>query len=155
MYERGAINVEKAYALGKMLDHSSWQKGSEVLPRGITPGDIDASFDNKGKILFCEFSSSQTQWCDLDIGQLRLYKACVMDSPHCAVLCKHNVTLADNRPIDTRFDVQSFQVMLWDYEFIFTRIWPNDNQDWQRCVMSWFEDPLATRRRFMRKALVE
>jgi hypothetical protein len=55
-----SIILEKAYALGKMMDNSGW---NGLLRSGITPSDLDipnvpVCFDNNGAIMFVDFSSS-------------------------------------------------------------------------------------------------
>src|SRR5687768_15001960 len=102
---RGAIYNEQAYAQGKMLDHSEWK----LLPRKITPSDIDMCFDNRGWLLLCELSSKTPNWSDIPKGQFWLYKSMTAKSRTIAALLKHNVK---DRQIDTLNDIQSFQVML-------------------------------------------
>ena len=104
--KRGAIRVEEAYAQGKMLESSSW-----VLPRNITPSDIDLVFDDgvNEVVVFCEFSSQVTNWTDVAYGQFLLYQAVIRDSANLACLCKHSVPTSS--VIDTKNDVDSFQVM--------------------------------------------
>lgn len=139
----GAIRCEQAYALGKMLDHSSWQRGDKIV-RLSTPSDIDACWDNRGRVIFGEFSSECFEWRQVEKGQIGLYQSVIRDTPHCAVLCRHNVSVRDNRPIDSKEDVRSFQVMVYDYGFLVTDVLPESR--WPRFVTSWFKDPLKVRR---------
>lgn len=158
MSERGGIRNADAYARGKMLDHSAWQR--EVpLPNLVTPSDIDMVFDNKGWILFCEISSQYAEWPILreskgGTGQVRLYEAAVEDSIHCAVLCKHSVPLVPQRPIDSRADIESFQVMLYDpqHGLLTTELF-RGNAVWQRFVHLWFIDTRKVRRGCLQSAL--
>lgn len=152
----GVIYNEAAYKQSKMLNHSSWQKGDRVLPRGITPSDIDMGFlppdnssnfglDNNGSVIFGELTRGFANWLNIRYGQRRFYEACIDHTPHCAVLCQHNVPLSENRQIDTRIDIISFQVMLFDFGFV--RCDPyNGNENWQTFVFKWFEDPVWLRR---------
>lgn len=134
MLMRGGIHSEEAYALGKMLDHSAWSD----LPRKITPSDLDMAFDNDGKIIFGELSSSECEWQRLSRGQRLLYENAIKNSPHCAVLCKHAVSLADGRPIDTRGDITSFQVMLYDYGLVICPVF-DGNDRWQKFILRWLD----------------
>lgn len=129
----GAIYSERAYALGKMLDHSSWYG---TLTRKITPSDVDMLFDNAGKIMLCELSSAVSSWSEVQIGQRWLYQSFIKDQPHCAVLCRHNVDPSSGRQINTRFDIQSFQVMVWEHEQVLSRVY-DGNHYWQRVVELW------------------
>ena len=149
--QRGAIRNIDAYARGKMLDHSSWQLGEQKLPRLITPSDIDMVFDNRGWALFCEISRKHSKWSALRAdakGQHDTYLSTIKNTVHCAVLCKHSVSLSAERAIDTRNDIESFQVMLYDPRLpllmanteIFT-----GNGRWQRFVFRWFESPEQVR----------
>ena len=151
---RGSIIWEEAYALGKMLEHSSWQKG-EPLPRRVTASDIDVTFipisggfvfDNKGKIIYAELTRAFANWNNVSRGQRWLYESCIRDGLHCAVICKHSVTPESQRAIDTRHDIEAFQVMLYDSgEFVLTQPYAG-NENWQRLVQQWFIDPCRLRR---------
>ncbi len=149
----GAIIPElaEAYALGKMLDNSGW---NGILVRHITPSDIDLPdiplcFDNNGAVILADLSSSYTQW-DAPrtlVGQRRLYNALIRTGPHCAVLCKHNVKPGFGRKIDTLRDIESFHVMVWDFEPVYSRVM--DGAYWQAFVMRWVNErdgPLRLRR---------
>jgi hypothetical protein len=129
---RGAIYNEQAYAQGKMLDHVSW---NGILPRCITPSDIDMAFDNNGWILSCELSSKSTDWGQLSKGQLLFYKAFTAKSRTMAALLKHNVP--KDRKIDTLADIESFQVMLAGGKI--TEVF--NSTHWKRFVESFFESP--------------
>lgn len=147
---KGSILWEGAYALGKMLDHSSWQKGERPLPRRVTPSDIDLAFnptviDNAGKIIFAELTRHFANWSNVSYGQRRMYESVTQHTPHCAVLCKHSVSPDEHRQIDTRTDVESFQIMLYDCGFVYCA--PHfGNESWQGFVHAWFRDPLHCRR---------
>lgn len=149
MNERGAIRSTEAYALGKMLDHSGWQRGDKLV-RLITPSDIDACWDNKGHVLFAEFSSQHSQWDQIAGGQRWLYESCVKSGPHCAVLCKHSVSAAAGRPINSRDDIESFHPMIYDHGLVFGKV-VETNEWWQRFVGMWFDDPLQVRRKIFGK----
>jgi hypothetical protein len=135
---RGSILHSEAYALGKMLDHSSWHYGFG-LPRLITPSDIDAAFDNDGHVLFTEFSSVSREWKQLKAGQRRLYENIIRGTHHAAALCKHGVSPNDERPINTRDDIGCFQVMLHDPDIGFVIPPPFDQPGaWERFIFKWF-----------------
>jgi len=160
---RGSIYAEEAYALGKMLDHSSWQHprpGDEPLPRRITPSDIDMTatggmlsavpivFDNRGKIVLGELSSHAREWHELNPGQRWTYESLLNSSPHCAVLCHHSVRTEERRLIDTRYDIDSFQVRINDHGIITLPVVRGNkaNKAWQRFVLGWYRDPVMMRR---------
>jgi hypothetical protein len=144
--------LEDAYALGKMMDSSSW---SGLLRSGITPSDIDLPdiplcFDNNGKIIFVDFSRKYDSWKTTLPGQRWLYESLIKCGPHCAVLCKHNVAPDLFRKIDTLRDVESFQVMVWDFDCVFSPI--HDGAFWQRFVTVWVnhaDGPLKIRRHIL------
>jgi hypothetical protein len=158
MSDAGDIYCEEAYALGKMLNHSAWQKGEQKLPRGITGSDIDAGyehslgafgsvplFDNRGMILFLEFSRHEEKWENIKKGQRWVYEALIRQGPHCAILCRHNVAPESGRKICTRHDVVSFQAMLNDHGVVISAL-NESNADWQKFVFEWFKNPLRVRR---------
>jgi hypothetical protein len=155
----GSIFSPEAYARGKMLDHSSWQHprlGDKPLPRGITASDIDMavgagisavdiSFDNRGKMIIGEISSIAREWRELKPGQRWTYESLVSGSAHCAVLCHHSVPLEEGRKIDTRYDIDSFQIMISDHGFLTLPVMSGNNK-WQRFVFAWYRDPVLARR---------
>ncbi len=145
MTREGDIHSPEAYAQGKMLDHSGWYG---KLPRGCRPSDIDFGtatfvFDNHGSILLGEMSSVSREWRELAGGQKWLYESLVRFSPHCSVLCYHNVPL--DRRIKTDEDVISFQPMVWDYDFVVGKVY-SGGERWNRFVFSWYKDSLKLRR---------
>ena len=148
--DRGAIRSEEAYALGKMLDHSDWQRG-EKIARLITPSDVDACFDNNGNVIFCEFSSQHDDWSRISLGQRLLYQNCINGTDHLAVLCRHSVKASDGRRINSRTDIQSFQVMLHDRILLYSPV-IDGNDKWQKLIQWWFEDAVMARRVFIGKA---
>lgn len=151
----GHIVLEDAYALSKMLNGAGW---NGILRDRITPSDIDLPpvdvvFDNRGAIIFCDFSISCDNWGDLGRslkGQRLLYEGLIKSGPHCAVLCKHSVTPEIGRQIDTLRDVDRFQVMFWDSEAVLSPIY--DGAYWQSFVTAWVNEPagpLRIRRRIL------
>jgi hypothetical protein len=48
-------------------------------------------------------------------GQRWLYESLIKGGPHCAVICRHNVRPEMACTIDTLRDVDTFQVMVWDF----------------------------------------
>ena len=149
--QRGKIFAQQAYALGKMLDHSSWQKGERVLPRKVTGSDIDVPnvtvFDNQGLMIFCEFSRVCCSWNhdSIKVGQRLMYEGLIRHTAHCAVLCKHTVDPDEGRAINTRLDVDSFQVMIWDFHTIKGQICVG-NDLWQKFVFDWFSSAWEARK---------
>lgn len=108
---KGSILVEQAYAQGKMLDSSGW---FGVLPRGITPCDIDHVFDNNGHMIFLEITSQWRTWEEFKehcFGQWSVYKSLVIfgQSRHVSVLWFHAIPI--NVQINTFRDCESFSVM--------------------------------------------
>jgi hypothetical protein len=143
--QRGWIFAEDAYAQGKMLNHGGW---NGVLPRRITPSDVDMVFDNAGKIIFIELSSSCSCWQEITPGQRLLYENAIKGGAHCACLCKHSVPVS--MQIDTRYDIDSFQIMVWDYGLVYSKIQPGAY--WQQFVSNWFgkvNGPLFMRRKIL------
>jgi hypothetical protein len=141
MNERGKIFSEEAYALGKMLDHASWQKGERRLPRNITPSDMDIPgipmvFDNDGIMIIGELTRSGGAWGNLRYGQRLLYENLIKGTRHCAVLCHHKVDPEDRRHIDTRHDIVAFHVMVDDFGLI-KRGPYEGNELWQSFVFTW------------------
>lgn len=128
----GKILYEEAYAQGKMLDHSSWK-----LPRGCTPSDVDMYFDNDGRLILAELSSKYTRWTDLDVGQWRGYRALIHSTEHVAILLKHAVP--KSRKINTRNDIQHYQLMMWRDGFYTSNVYSGSS--WPQFVELWFEKP--------------
>lgn len=145
----GAILSEEAYALGKMLDHTAWQRGDRVLPRGITGSDIDFILDNAGFEIIGELSRTSAKWAEATSGQKRVYEGLIRwGAPHVAVLCRHNVSPEERRAISPKLDVISFQPMLCDHNLVVARVFEG-NALWQAFVASWFKDPIRLRHRLL------
>ena len=108
---RGEIYSTEAYARGKMLDHQGWNR---VLPRNITPSDIDAVIENSksGIFIFMEYNSRTCNWCKLPQGQRRMYENLVVlgKGDAYAILVHHGIPEV-GVPIDTLADALEFQVM--------------------------------------------
>jgi hypothetical protein len=107
----GDIRSVQAYQQGKMLQNGGWHG---ILPRNITPSDIDLVFDdrNHGRIMFCEVSR-KSHWSECDYGQRTLYEALVRLGARrvfCALLT-HNVSPVKN--IDTTKDIVSYNLMFY------------------------------------------
>ena len=141
--------MEEAYALGKMLDHTAWQRGDRILPRGITGSDVDFVLDNAGYEILGELSRTGAEWKQTSFGQRGVYEGLIRwGAPHVAVFCRHNVALDDRRAISPKLDVVSFQPMLCDYNIVVGRVYEG-NALWQAFVESWFKDPIRLRRRLL------
>jgi hypothetical protein len=146
---RGSMFAPAAYALGKMLDHSGWK-----LDRGITPSDFDMAIDNDGSIMFCELSSWASRWAETKEGQRRLYRNAIRDGKHCAVLCRHPVKPEEQRQIDSCYDIESFEVMFYDFGPVYSGVL-DGNAGWQWFVKKWIEPggPIWLRRLFLGRAI--
>lgn len=134
----GSVILQEAFALGKMHESSGWRG---LLRDGCIPSDIDLYFDNNGMIIFVDLSSSYDRWDSPRTltGQLRGYLSAIRCGPHCAALCKHSVTPEMNRKIDTLRDIETFQIMIWDFELVYSPIY--DGAYWQNFVIAWMNDP--------------
>jgi hypothetical protein len=131
--ERGRINHKQAYAQGKMLNHAAW---NAILPRGITPSDVDFFFDNKGQAILCELSSSASNWHELTIGQRLGYWNLIRGTRHIAVLCKHSVS--SQYEINTYADIEAFSVMYDLNGTLTTTPIYKGVKAWQHMVDKWF-----------------
>jgi len=148
----GSVILEQAYALSKMLNNKSWHG---LLRSGITPSDIDLPyipvvFGSFARTILCDLSNSYRQWSEAPTGQHRLYRELTTSAPHIAVLCHHNVTPEMGRKIDTLYDIDSFQVMLEDFGFVYSKLFEAD--DWQPFVERWVNDPHGPQ--FIRRRLL-
>jgi hypothetical protein len=141
---RGAVHVEQAYAQGKMLNHADW---SEVLPRRITPSDVDMAIDNDGAVILCELSTQCSNWKDIPKGQIKLYEALVKNTVHIAVLAYHRVP--PDREINTRRDFQSIQVMLHSDGMVLSRI--EAGYLFERLVKEWMRDAGSVRQKLFER----
>ena len=135
--KRGAVYAEQAYAQGKMLDHSEWDG---VLPRQITPSDVDMVLDNWGRIVFVEFSRECGSWLELSIGQRKFYQAAVGKAGrHIAALCQHSTPV--DQQVKTRTGVVSVEFMFWhNGSFRFAK---GTNGHWIDMVDRWYVSELG------------
>jgi hypothetical protein len=148
----GSIILPEAFALGKMMQSESWRG---LLRDNIIPSDIDLPevplcFDNRGSIIFVDFSRSFNSWQTILGGQRQLYEALIRTGSHCAVLCKHDVAPEMGRYIDTLRDVDTFQVMFWDFEPVISPLY--SGAYWQHFVCKWVNNkrgPFEIRRRIL------
>ena len=137
-WSRGSIRHKARYFQG--FDHSGWNR---ILPRKITPSDIDVVFDDHlhSRTLLCEFTCSATLWTEKPFGQRTTYMQLLRTSNYAnaAVLCRHNVP-AENE-IRTWEDVVSFHVMRCvEGRVVYT---PSDNrpfdgEDWREFVKGFY-----------------
>lgn len=144
MLTPGSVRVEQAYAQGKMLDNSGWYG---VLPRSITPSDIDLVFDNAGKQVLAELSSQNERWEEISRGQRLLYENNIIGGGNIALLAKHNVP--PDTTINTYRDIVSFHAMLWDGGLITCESIFQGNETWREFIKKWFADPIHLRRRLI------
>lgn len=132
MANRGAIYCEEAYAQGKMLDNSEWRN---ILPRNITPSDIDIVFDNAGSFIYGELSSQSRHWNEIATGQRLMYWNAIRGTQHLAILCKHSVPRM--RQIDTVRDIEDCCVMYDAGQGVPVFRAFSTNEDWRKIVGGW------------------
>lgn len=143
---RGEIYDEQAYAQSKMLDHSGWES---LLPRNITPSDIDEVFDNNGFIILREISRHHSEWKHLQQGQRRLFENLVKNAPHkhVAILWTHDVP--KDKQIDTVKNVASFQLMFGrrlapNHPNVLVKVMPvQPGTELVDFVTSWYRNPTS------------
>lgn len=134
---RGSILNELAYSQGKMLMHDSW---IPVLPKKITACDFDMVLDDRGAILLAEISKDCHEWRQKKMGQRLAYEAVVknMRTDSIACLCFHSVPSTDR--VDTRWDIESVQVMFWHKSLRSIHVSELlDADDWRTIVEGWFK----------------
>ena len=109
MERNGSILFPEQYALAKLIDHSGW-KG--LLPRGITPSDVDAVLDTGKRILLIDFSVKYSEWKDLSYGQRTMYENIVAHGGGkiTAVLARHKRP-EPGIPMNSLTDIEEFQWM--------------------------------------------
>ena len=103
--EPGKIHHRAGYEKAKMLDHSGW---TEIMPRKITPSDIDFVVELDGRVLAGELKTDITEFKDMSHGQRRTYETLARKGIT-VVLVKHGTP--EGQDINTITDVVSFQVM--------------------------------------------
>jgi len=95
MERRGEVKHRARFA--QQVEHNGW---CDILPRNITPSDIDVVFDNMlmTRMLFCEFSSAVSLWGCKSGGQRYLYQQLLKTNNYRngCVLCRHNVSVERN-----------------------------------------------------------
>lgn len=133
---KGEIYSLEAYARGKLLDHSGW---CEVLPRGITPSDIDFVMDNNGRVLLGELNSRSCEWSLLPFGQRKVYESLVGAGAGniVAVCCQHAIP-SEGEKINTVTDVLRFQWLYLNREGYVVPSRVCDGSLWVRFVYNWF-----------------
>jgi len=124
-----------------MLENKGWYG---ILRDGITPSDLDLPyvpvvFGSNGRVMLCDLSSSYRTWGDAPKGQHRLYQELISSRPHVAVLCHHNVVPETGRKIDTLLDIDTFQIMLDDFGWIYSSLY--DGTEWEGTVRKWVNEP--------------
>lgn len=133
---KGKILIESAYAQGKMLESSKWHG---VLPRGITPSDVDLVFDNAGRCILCELKRGSGTWAQVSRGQRMLYESLVRGTEHVAVLAGHSV--ASDTTVCTHSDVEWYQCMHWTgVRHQISKVF-SPGESWRSFVRLWFSDP--------------
>lgn len=127
---KGKIYCREAYAQAKMLDHSGW---NGVLPRGITPSDIDMVIDNEGLVLFVEFSSKTASWHTLkskSYGQWKLHRNLVWNGRGTQFSALCHLQPEPDKDINSMTDVIEFSLMLYDSkqdDVRESKVWTGDN----------------------------
>lgn len=132
-FKKGSIIAERAYAQGKMIDHSSWN-----FTNGRTFSDIDAAFDNNGSLLYVEFARSEVPltWSDISTGQRWLYKSALANKPgSIAVLACHNVP--SDQQINSKSDVTHASAV----SYKFTGETSLDSKQWKSLCHAWDVSP--------------
>jgi hypothetical protein len=116
MERRGEVRHPARFA--QQVVHAGW---NGVLPRKITPSDIDVVFDNKllARTLFCEFSCVAALWRDKEYGQQCLYQQLLKTNNYRngSVLCYHRIPVEKN--VNSFTDVISFHVMRANRGFVY------------------------------------
>ena len=138
----GEIYHEQAYAQGKMIESANWGR----MTRGITPSDVDLVWDNRGYILFCEFTRREFPHSSMKKGQFLLYQALVKNCPdkHVFALCKHNAPL--DRKICSKRDVKQFELMTYKNGHEEWKTFEGDM--WPVAVELWLTEPHGVFRLF-------
>jgi hypothetical protein len=133
----GIIYNPDLYSKTQNMSSAGW---AGILPRHITPSDIDMIFDNRGKLLFCEYKSFDCKWEDLSTGQKALYQHIIENGvrddgkhKHSVALCYHS--LPEGRDIDTRRDVISFRWIYWNNGKI---VQSPIMTDWTKFIKWWY-----------------
>ncbi len=148
---RGDIHCPEAYAQGKMINNHGWldakKYGNLVLPRKITPSDVDVVFnpgmtifDNAGHVLCVEFSKDTAIWSRVKKGQYLCAQSLVKAGAGkiAAALAYHQTPIKER--IDSRERVLSFSVMYFTPPtYACTDVFEG-NERWQRFVLAWFEN---------------
>ncbi len=108
MERRGEVKHRARFA--QQIEHNGW---CDILPRNITPSDIDVVFDNMmlARMLFCEFSSAVSIWGGKPVGQRYAYQQLLKTNNYQngCVLCRHDVPVGQN--VNSLRDVVSFHLM--------------------------------------------
>lgn len=132
MKQRGVVKHRARFA--QQVEHDGW---CDVLPRNITPSDIDVVFDNmlRSRTLFCEFSSAVSLWSGKENGQRYLYQQLLKTNNYQngCVLCHHNIPVGKN--VNSLRDVVSFQVMRADKGVVY--FMPSESKSFQGTL--WIE----------------
>ncbi len=123
------------YRAAKMLDHRGWNL---ILPRGITPSDVDAVVELGGKILMMEYKFGSPYWEDVPTGQRIMYKTFVQlgKGDIVAVACRHRQP-DEKQLIDSIKDVLSFQPMVWTPDGIDILCW-QPGEEWPNFIKTYF-----------------
>ena len=148
---KGSILVKEAYAQGKMVESSGWANrekyGTAILPRGITPSDIDVVFnpgtfmlDNAGHVLCVELSKQTNIWSQAKRGQYLAAQSLVKagQGKIASAIGFHRTPTEEQ--IDLRESVESFSVMYYVAPTYACTKPFEGNQHWQRFVLAWFDD---------------
>ena len=147
--KRGAIHNRDAYAQGKFVDCSGWANrekyGDSVLPRNITPSDIDVVFnpgtfmlDNAGHVMCIELSSSINIWSQASRGQYLAAQSLVKagQGKIASAIAFHRTPV--DQDIDLRESVESFSLMYFAPPTYACSDVFVGNERWQRFVLAWF-----------------
>ena len=161
MTDWGDVQNLSAYVQSKMLDHSSWRRGENPLPRGCSASDIDSpsanALDNCGAIILFELERGvERTWLNVQPAQRGTYQSLIRNTRHIAAVCSYDVPVTSERFIDTRHDVTAFQLMAVDGAMVSLTHVIVGNEHWQNFVCAWFQSldqPEKLRRRVITNAL--
>ena len=133
---RGEIRDVAKYKQAKLLNHSGW---AGKLKRKITPSDVDMVIESrKGHFLLVELKDKETDWTQLDKGQLMMYQQFARnDWKQIPVLACHE-PVEPEQQIDTLQDITTFSLMIktqWGEKIEYWTRRFDGNDQWQKFVI--------------------
>ena len=131
----------------QMVLTDSWQDGECRLARKIRGSDVDVYFHTRsdgGAFLDCEFKRDVSTWRELlekNRAQVEAFAGRVKLGHTLAALCKHSVPTT--RDIDSRHDVDSYNLMCFDSVRVQVSKKVLDGATWFDFVDSFVRNPAA------------